>query len=141
MSSLPARRRCPPSTSSASTTWSSSRPAAAQFPLDRAKHALRAYVLQPGVDHVSIAHDDFARAWVETIFRLRVGNDSSAAQSGKATLKDIDEASGWLGDNKTHEVAPFADYKGNKAEASWLPDEACARAWVRVVTPPATKRR
>lgn len=44
-------------------------------------------------------------------------------------LEKIDQRQGWLGDPETYDVAPAATFKGSKAKAQWLPDEATAKAW------------
>ena len=54
---------------------------------------------------------------------------STAAASAPAQLHKIDLQSGWLGDPETYEVASYANFKGSKAKAIWLPDEATATAW------------
>jgi pimeloyl-ACP methyl ester carboxylesterase len=51
----------------------------------------------------------------------------SAAQP--LQLSKIDARLGWLGDPDTYDVAAYPQFKGNKAKATWLPDEATAHAW------------
>jgi hypothetical protein len=48
---------------------------------------------------------------------------------GAKILADVTESSGWLGDNRTGAIAPYASFAGEKTTASWLPDEPTARAW------------
>ena len=53
----------------------------------------------------------------------------SATTAPSAKLYKINPQNGWLGNRETYEVATAKDFKGNKASASWLPDEASAKAW------------
>lgn len=53
----------------------------------------------------------------------------SSTTTSPARLTKIDRGSGWLGDPEALEIAPAATFKGNKAKAIWLPDEATAKAW------------
>ena len=48
---------------------------------------------------------------------------------GPVALKPLDRSAGWLGDMDTLEIAPAADYRGEKQSAAWLPDEATAERW------------
>ena len=54
---------------------------------------------------------------------------STTAASAPAQLHKIDLQAGWLGDPETYEVASYSNFKGNKAKAIWLPDEATANTW------------
>lgn len=60
--------------------------------------------------------------WVAAVVRARLSPDGRA-------LRSITDGSGWLGNNQTGEFAPYGTFSGSKVEASWLPDEASARAW------------
>jgi hypothetical protein len=60
--------------------------------------------------------------WIEAVTRQRLSPDGT-------TLRPITDGSAWLGNNQTGEFAPYGAFSGLKAEASWLPDEASARAW------------
>jgi poly(3-hydroxybutyrate) depolymerase len=48
------------------------------------------------------------------------------------TLRPVTK-SPWLAVLRSEHVEPTASYKGEPKEAVWLPDEACARAWVEYV--------
>jgi predicted esterase len=46
------------------------------------------------------------------------------------TLRAVDSVQGWLGDLKTHTIAPIqSGTKGNPLESVWLPNEETARKW------------
>jgi hypothetical protein len=52
------------------------------------------------------------------------------------TLRPITADLGWLGDIRTGEIAPHARFgSSDKQNATWLPDEASATAWQRLVRP------
>jgi hypothetical protein len=48
-------------------------------------------------------------------------------------LRTVTDASGWLGNNHTAEIAAYGVFAGPKQEASWLPDEITARGWQTVL--------
>src|SRR5262249_48690844 len=50
--------------------------------------------------------------------------------SGGSKLKAVDPSRGWLAPVLGAEAVPAASYKGEPAEAVWLPDERVARAWM-----------
>ena len=60
--------------------------------------------------------------WITAVVRQRLGPNGAA-------LKPINDATAWLGNNQTGEVAPFGTFAGSKPEAVWLPDEASAQGW------------
>jgi hypothetical protein len=54
-------------------------------------------------------------------------------------LITFDEKNGWLGDvsqwkEGTSAIAPYAEFKGDKAKACWFPDARTAHAWQAFVT-------
>jgi hypothetical protein len=48
-------------------------------------------------------------------------------------MRAVTDKSAWLGNNQTGEAAPYRTFAGSKGEASWLPDEASARAWQKAL--------
>jgi hypothetical protein len=82
--------------------------------------------LDPDADHGS--DDSLRRAntvmipWIAAVLRQRVALDSKA-------LRVLTDASAWMGNNQTGEIAPAAAFSGLTGNASWLPDEASARGW------------
>lgn len=79
---------------------------------------------EPGVAHGELSEKaaDLMVAWIKAVIRQRLSPDGT-------TLRTVADDSGWLGNNQTGEVAPYAAFSGSKADASWLPDEASARGW------------
>jgi hypothetical protein len=90
-----------------------------------------------GVQH-GCAHDWGNAAalqvpWIKAIVRLRLDADADPT-NGPVQLKPVVLEEGWLGDRATTNgayptVAAWADYKGDKAAASWFPDRATAEVW------------
>jgi hypothetical protein len=71
--------------------------------------------------------------YLDAMFRARVPADVPTAGT-PAKLKPVRLEDGWLGDRATWDshfptVAPWADYKGDKASAVWLPNRAIAMLW------------
>lgn len=55
-------------------------------------------------------------------------------------LKAVDVSQGWLAPLNSEETpVPFAEYKGDKATAVWLPNKTVAMAWLDFVKTGATK--
>jgi hypothetical protein len=99
----------------------SGKPRAGMF-VNRSKGATMALVLGPGEQHMDFGAG--ARAMVlellEALARPRL------AEGG---LREVDESTGWLGDNYTKAIAPFAMFTGPKGLSSFLPTMAIADHW------------
>jgi hypothetical protein len=67
-------------------------------------------------------------AWTVAVVRQRLGTNGS-------TLRDVTLVPGWLGDNRTGTIVSSDTFDGDRVQASWLPDEATARAWKALHTP------
>ncbi len=70
--------------------------------------------------------------FLDAVIAARLPPRSSAA--GPVKLKPMRVEDGWLGDRGTWEtnyaaVTAYADYKGDKASAAWLPNRYVAHAW------------
>ena len=72
-----------------------------------------------------------AASGTASIFKTTPKPMGGGAVTAAAPVKlgKIDPRNGWLGDPDTLDVGPAATFKGNKAKAVWLPDEATAKAW------------
>jgi pimeloyl-ACP methyl ester carboxylesterase len=106
----------------------------------RMNHALWAELKEWGAQHEEgSAERVFAPFFAEMIAaRYPIGASPLAAD---VPLIALDEAAGWLADHSDTSVnanlpliARFADYKGDKQAASWLPSEALANLWRGFVT-------
>jgi pimeloyl-ACP methyl ester carboxylesterase len=65
--------------------------------------------------------------YFDEIIRLRLlANDPN--------LHSIERARGWLGDPKTHKIAPADRFEGDYLAAAWLPNQETANKWQEYVT-------
>lgn len=86
------------------------------------------FAVEPEATHGDLSEKavDLMVAWIAAVVRQRLPSAGTA-------LRAVEDASGWVGNNKTGEVSLYGAFPGLKTEASWLPDEATARAWRTVV--------
>lgn len=105
------------------------------FEANRAEGALWALAIEPGVGHEpsSDAALSLNFEWMDTILGLRL--PATVTPGMPVTLQPVEESSGWLGDRESFAIAAFADYVGNKRQASWLPSQPGAEQWKGFVTP------
>jgi ankyrin repeat protein len=107
-------------TEDAETLWKSGRSAGAPW----------TFAIEPGTTHAdeeTIASSyELIIPWIAATLRRRLA-------PGSRRLLPVGEGSGWLGNNRTAEVAPYAAFPGPKDGASWLPDETTARGWRTVL--------
>lgn len=123
--------------------------------LRKENHALMHMIVEPGGGHWPEGAGGtktlaIIKAFMRTAFHLRVPPDADPSK-GPVKLIDAVEANGWLGKNldglrvrdpkfkwswetpvvvgQLLEIAPYAQYAGDKSEASWLPTEEYARKW------------
>lgn len=87
------------------------------------------FALEPGATHGSrealIAANQLALPWVRTVFERRM--------SDRATdLRPVGDRIGWLAAMTGNETSVARSFRGPKADAAWLPDEASVIGWRRV---------
>jgi len=75
----------------------------------------------------------FFAPWIVAVCEMRLPKDW-APLAGPPKLLDVKQESGWLGDRASVEgnfatVASWADYKGDKALATWFPNRYVAFVW------------
>ncbi|HNX34198.1 MAG TPA: GDSL-type esterase/lipase family protein [Kiritimatiellia bacterium] len=115
------------------------------FDVWRSEGGLSAYAMDWLAGHDTFVNQGWSLAWVwmaECLaLRLPSGTVPSLEPGNPVVLQDIPLASGWLGsrpyttsaiglDYSVHvDIAPYASYKGTVGSASWLPNEAVARAY------------
>jgi hypothetical protein len=98
------------------------------------RNAALAMMLEGNVPHGPVdkgqdATWDFVAAFSEAAMRIRLNDDG--------TLKPVVIEQGWLGANYDREkggqqelaIAPYADFKGDRTTANWLPDKQFAETW------------
>lgn len=106
-----------------------------------------AFALDWGVSHTMRGNQgwEVAFAWFVEVVNLRYPRPlvpSTEAGAGWPTLINLDDDSGWLADRTEYSasttpsvtspfttIAPYADYTGTLTNASWLPNETCARLY------------
>src|SRR6185295_10880555 len=100
----------------------------------RAKGALIAFAPDPRTGHECGDSRYLAIPFIDTCLALRLPEKGSKDQ----TLKPMDTRHAWLAPLFGDEAVPAADFKGNAAEAVWLPNAAVAKAWMEYVKTGAT---
>ncbi len=103
--------------------------ALAMFRAYRAKGAPIGFAPDPRRAHECGDSRYLAIPFFDACLAARLPDRGSA--SGK--LKPMDPAHGWLAPVLGEEAVPAADYRGEAAEAVWLPGERVARAWMEYV--------
>ena len=95
----------------------------------RSANAPWAFAFEPNATHGDLdalnKAYDLLIPWLNAVVRTRL--------SENGTLRSVREESGWLGDNRTGDIAPYTGFNGSKNDASWFPDEASAREWRGVI--------
>jgi hypothetical protein len=105
------------------------------FAANRSRGGLWALGVEPGIDHhVATGTGNAALTeWISIALTLRLGPTPGDP------LIVLDQPSGWLGNQTTLEIAPWASYPGDPSTASWLLSELAATSWQAlgtVVGPP-----
>ena len=103
----------------------------AMFKAYRAKGAPIGFAPDPLTSHQCGDQRYAALAFFDACLGLRL------SESGN-TLRKIDQSKAWLAPLLGDVAGPAADYKGNAAEANWLPNAAFAKAWTEYVKTGAT---
>lgn len=95
------------------------------FEGNRSRGGLWALAVEPGVGHseASAEGNSAALGWIIRVLALRL-----PAAAGDP-LVALDQATGWLGNQTTLDIAPWADYPDDRAAASWLLSESEATSW------------
>ena len=96
-----------------------------QFSEHRSRGGLWALVIEPEVEHASAtsAASNTGIGWMRTVLTLRLPDTPGGP------LVALAQASGWLGNQVTGEIASWDSYPGARTSASWLPSESAALSW------------
>jgi pimeloyl-ACP methyl ester carboxylesterase len=107
-------------TEDAETFWKTGRSAGAPW----------TFAIDPAATHGSeerfVSNHVLMIPWIAAVLRQRL-------EPGSTQLRPVTDDSGWLGNNHSAEVAPYAIFGSPKGDASWLPDEVTARGWQTVL--------
>jgi predicted esterase len=102
------------------------------FEQNRPGGALWAVGVEPNTGHTYLAEAAILYDWSEAVLSRRLPEPGGAGSP--APLRPIVESSGWLGNRSTFAIAPYSEYVGDPATAAWLPDQAAAQYWQRLVS-------
>ena len=94
------------------------------FADNRTRGARWALAVEPGVGH-STATDignGAAMSWISVVL-------ARLPSTAGSPLVDFPESAGWLGDGVSLQIAPWADYTGDRTTASWHLSEDAALIW------------
>ncbi|MGH7523062.1 MAG: carboxypeptidase regulatory-like domain-containing protein [Gemmatimonadales bacterium] len=102
------------------------------FSANRSRGGLWALAVEPGIGHgdASSAGNAALVDWVRMALSLRL-----PATPGDPLIA-LHETSGWLGNQTTLEIDPWASYPGDRTLASWLLSQSAATAWQGLGEPP-----
>lgn len=105
--------------------------ARATFSENRVHGGLWALAVEPGLElRAATSRGNGVRVgWLADVLAHRLPSTPGDP------LVALDEASGWLGNQTTLEIAPWADYPGQRTAASWLLSELAATSWKNLGTP------
>ncbi|TLD71780.1 hypothetical protein FEM03_06480 [Phragmitibacter flavus] len=108
------------------------------FEEGKSNRAAWTLALHPTEGHSTGNTKPLAIAFLQDVIALRLPASGgglgfgSAARSGSGSgLQKMSLADGWLGDPETFETNAMGSFHGKKRDATWLPGEATAKAWVQ----------
>lgn len=98
------------------------------FLANRSRGGLWGLAVEPGVQHAEATAlgNEANVSWIRTALALRL-----PAVAGDS-LRNLTEASGWLGNQTTGDIAAWADYPDDRGVASWLLSDSAATTWQRL---------
>ena len=97
----------------------------------RSQQAPWTYFCLPRGGHGNVLPNELLMAWLDGVIAQRLPADVDLTK-GLPKLNDIKLEAGWLANPVTLEIAEYAKYAGDKAKATWLPNEASAVAWKKL---------
>jgi hypothetical protein len=106
----------------------------ATFKEYRAQGGLIGFAPDPLAGHECGDSRYLAIPFFDACLAMRLPNKGSMDQ----TLKPMDISKAWLAPFLGNEARPAAEFKGNRDEAIWLPNETVAKAWMEYVKTGAT---
>jgi hypothetical protein len=100
-------------------------PVRTKFLENRSRGGLWALAVEPGIGHyIATQRGNSAQlTWIRIALERRL-----PATAGDP-LVSLEETSGWLGNQSTLEIAPWADYPDTRSAASWLLSQQAAASW------------
>src|SRR2546422_1908851 len=107
----------------------------ATFKEHRAHGGLIGFAPDPRTGHECGDSRYLAMPFLDACLAMRLPDKGSKDQK----LKPMDTSKAWLAPLFGDVAVPAAEFKGNRNEAIWLPNEAIAKAWMEYVKTGATK--
>jgi predicted esterase len=83
---------------------------------------------EPASGHEIGRTEKLAIPWLNEIIKQRLPKEENASK-GPIALKDINQSLVWVGDRTDGNIVPFSDYKKDRKNVSWLPNENLAKIW------------
>ena len=103
------------------------------FAINRRAGALWALAVEPGVSHEVAGSKDMAAMFFDELIPLRLPETGSNG-TDSIILKQLDIASGYIADPRTHVIQAARDAPETTYPTSWLPTETLAQAWLELVS-------
>jgi hypothetical protein len=103
------------------------------FKAKRGLGALWGLALEPKVKHEWGAGRQVVEVFFDACAKLRLPPSSPDDTKKSPKLLAIDESGGWVGNLKTFEIMAASDFKGDKKNAAWLPNQLVAMKWQSLV--------
>ncbi|MDF2592132.1 MAG: hypothetical protein K0S75_1598 [Clostridia bacterium] len=83
---------------------------------------------EPNSEHEIGKTDELAIPWLKEVIKMRLPEKANASKR-PIELKDINQSLAWLGDRTDGSIAPVSEYKKDKNNSSWIPNENLAKLW------------
>jgi hypothetical protein len=96
-----------------------------KFLTNRSRGGLWALAVEPGIGHFTVTQ----RGHTAELAWMRIALDLRLPATPGDPLVSLEESSGWLGNQATLEIAPWADYPDSRTDASWLLSQQAASSW------------
>lgn len=97
------------------------------FEENRTQGALWALTIEQGAGHTPIDDQTLLFNWMDAVLEARLPETPPPGEA--VVLRPIDEATGWLGNRSSFEIADYAGYDADRLQASWLPSMQTALDW------------
>ncbi|NNE46779.1 MAG: hypothetical protein HKN37_08985 [Rhodothermales bacterium] len=97
------------------------------FEENRPQGALWSLVIEQGTGHIPVDDQTLLFNWMDAVLEARLPETPPPGEP--VVLRAIDEATGWLGNRSSFEIADYAGYDADRLQASWLPSMQTAQDW------------
>lgn len=94
-----------------------------------AANAVWTLALHPNEGHGVGNTEELYLTFLSSVVKLRLPAPTPFPSASSSRPKKLARQQSWLGSTVDYEVAAYSAFKGKKNTATWLPDEATAKAW------------